>query len=309
MRKWMMLILAATLLLSGCGAPERTTVRIAEQYGLAYAPLTVAKELNLIEPYLPEGYTVAWSQLMNTAAIREAMLADELDIGFMGIPPFLIGYDKQMEWTIFRGLSRAPVGLAVRTDRATSLDEIAATGRIALPQPGSIQHILLTMYLERETGSVAAMDTSLVTLSHPDGQVALLSETDVVAHFTSPPYLFEELADPRVDLLVDGEAAFGGPFTFIVGVVSGAFTDQDALDAVNRGIDDAVKLIEEDPERAGEILAGVYGMDPETVIAYLQEDGMDFGSDVLGIQRFIDFMRDNGYLETDFSEGDVRNEP
>lgn len=298
-------MLTVLLIVTGCGSEESKTVTIAEQFGLAYAPLTLAKELDLITPHLPEGYSVEWAQMMNTAAIREAMLSGDLDIGFMGIPPFLIGYDHDMDWHIFRGLNRAPLGLTYRTDRIRTLDDLGGADRIALPQPGSIQHILLTMYLDRVYGDPGALDEILLTLSHPDGQMALLSETDVVAHFTSPPYIFEELADPRVELLVDSEEAFGGPFTFIVGVLRKGLDDPVLVDAVNAGIDEAIDMLEENPEEAAAILADIYGIEEETLRVYLEDEKMDFSDEILGVGTFISFMLENGYLENGISESEV----
>ena len=45
---------------------------IAEQYGLAYAPLQVMRAEGFLEAELPD-YEIEWSRLGNTAAIREAI--------------------------------------------------------------------------------------------------------------------------------------------------------------------------------------------------------------------------------------------
>ena len=302
--KIIVLIIILSVVLTGCGNSEEKTIKIAQQFGLAYAPLQLAKELNLIEKHLPD-YTVEWKQIMNTATIREGMLSSDLDIGFMGIPPFLIGYDNGMSWNIFRGLSKAPLGLTYNKDKINSLEDIDIKHKIALPQPGSIQHILLAMYLEREKGTANVLDDYLLTLSHPDGQLALLSNSGVAAHFTSPPYILEELKEDNVDILIDGNEAFGGEFTFIVGVVRDKFDNQIAIDGVNKGIDDAVKMIIDDPEKVAEILAPIYGLDEETTLSYLTWDGMDFDNEISGIEEFSKFMLRNNYIKTDISQEDV----
>ncbi len=163
--------------LPGCSAtkenPDATShITIAEQYGLAYAPLQVAKKLQLLEKNLP-GLEVTWRQLGNTAAIREAMLAGEVDAGFMAIPPFLIGWDKGMEWKIACGLSTSPVGLVTNKEGIRSLRDFTAADRIAVPQPGSVQHILLAMACDNLFGDPQKLDHILVTMAHPDGMNAL----------------------------------------------------------------------------------------------------------------------------------------
>lgn len=292
------------LLLAGCSNDEIQTVSIAEQFGLAYAPLHIAKELELIEKHLP-GIEINWEKMINTASIREAMLSGDLDIGFMGIPPFLIGFDKGMDWKIFRGLNQAPMGLTYRIDKFEGIDSIDQMQKIALPQPGSIQHILLTMYLKANNYPADYLDNNLLTLSHPDGQVALLSDSEVVAHFTSPPYYFDELENENIELLFDGNEAFGGDFTFIVGVVRKDFKNVEVIEGINSGIDEAIEIIRNDPKQAVEILSKIYNLDKVKTENYLYGEGMNFDAKVLGINQFAEFMKAQGYLLEDIREEDV----
>ena len=88
-------LIAALVTLSGCQAKpqdvstkeQSSTLKIARQFGLAYAPLTIMENKQFIEKHSPET-TVEWVQLGNTAAIREAILTDSwiLDLwGFLHI--------------------------------------------------------------------------------------------------------------------------------------------------------------------------------------------------------------------------------
>mgnify|MGYP001039079227 CR=1 FL=1 len=91
-------IIGIVLVLSACqGKPDQgKTLIIADQYGLAYAPLQVMQAKNFIQEIDPD-LTIEWAKAGNTTAIREMMLAGKVDIGFMGIPPFLIARDKGMD--------------------------------------------------------------------------------------------------------------------------------------------------------------------------------------------------------------------
>ncbi|MCF7913542.1 MAG: ABC transporter substrate-binding protein [Spirochaetaceae bacterium] len=319
-------ILLAVLVLAGsCGGSEpasesdhqaskehpspqknQKTLVVAEQYGLAYAPLQIMRAQGLLEAELPE-YEVEWRRLGNTAAIREAMLAGRLDAGFMGIPPFLIGYDRGMEWRIFTGLSEAPLGLVSGEEGLRSLADFEPDDRIALPQPGSIQHILLSMACERELGQARALDDRLVTMNHPDGMNALLSGRGVSAHFTSPPYLMEELAAKGTHLVVSGREAMGGDFTFIVGVATNSLLQEspEAIGALRRALAQAVYLLENEREQVLELLSSEYGLEQETLSGYLDWEGMKYSQQVAGVERFIEFMRAQDYLESSFSVGQV----
>ena len=298
--KMLLLTLAASVVFTGCASRNKTEISkiaIAEQFGLAYAPLQLMKEMKLLEKNLP-GIEVGWKQLGNTTAIREAMLAGEIDAGFMAIPPFLIGWDKGMEWKIACGLSACPVDLVTNRDDIKSIEDFSKNDRIALPQPGSVQHILLSMACEKVFGDSHRLDDQLVTLAHPDGMNALLSGTEITAHFTAPPYLFKELEVKGVHRILEGKEAMGTDFTFIVGVTSNKFYNDSpkVYKAFIKSIKEAVEFIEAEPEKAASMLAVVYDMDKEELLKYLTWDGMGYGLSIKGLSEFSNFMKRNGYI-------------
>lgn len=276
----------------------RKQLRLAEQYGLAYAPLQLLRRTGWLEEELP-GVDIQWLRLVNGAAIREAMVSRRLDVGFMGIPPFLLGVEGGMEWRIFSGLSQAPVGLVTWRDDIASLADFDSRDRIALPQPGSIQHILLAMAAEKQLNDPGRFDNQMVTLSHPDGMSALMSRQEVAAHFTSPPYIMMELMEPGMRLVLEGKEAVGSDFTFIIGVVMDDFpTNHPEMAAgLERALERAFRYLKEQPEEAAGLLARDYDISPEQLLGYLTWPGVSYGGRVQGLERFITFMRAQGYLE------------
>lgn len=298
--KLLIIVLLISFIAAGCANTANTaeaTINIAEQYGLAYAPLQIAKELKLIEKNLP-GVKINWKQLGNTAAIREAMLANEIDAGFMAIPPFLIGWDKGMDWKIACGLSSSPVALVTNRKEIKSIRDFSEKDRIALPQPGSVQHILLSMACERELGDSKKLDNLLVTLAHPDGMNALLSKQDITAHFTTPPYLMKELETPGMYEILNGKQALGEEFTFIVGVTTGKFHDNSPQEykALLKAINEAMKFMESNREETLEILSRQYEMSMEEVARNLDMEGTEYSISIKGIDAFAGFMERNGYI-------------
>lgn len=287
------LLIICILLLIGC--EEDKKIVIAEQYGLAYAPVQIMMHQGYLEL---EDYEIEWVRLGNTMAIREAMAADTLDVAFLGIPPFIIGTDTGMDWGIFTGLSRAPVSLM---GAEGTLKDIKDTARIALPQPGSIQHILLSMAAERQFGDAKLFDEQLVTMKHPDGMQVLLNGQNISYHFTSPPYVFEEKKAGMVQV-ISGEECFGGEFTFIVGITSGELRkDEKAYNAVNEAVSKAIEFMKENPEETLDILQDQYQIDRETLRSYLYDSGIFFEQDIKGVETFVDFMYRNGYIEKELS--------
>lgn len=298
-----LLALVLLALPAGCANKDDRTLAIAEQYGLAYAPLQVMREKGYLEEALGDERTIEWVKLANTAAIREAMLSGGLDIGFVGIPPFLIGADTGMPWRIMAGLSESPLGLVVKDEAVRDLADLAGGGKIALPQPGSIQHILLAMAAKKELGDAKALDGQLVSMKHPDGMQALAGSTEVAAHYTAPPYLFQELETPGHRLIATGEEAMGGPFTFIVAVCLPAFReDEAACSAFMEALERSIAFMKSHPEETAALLAESYGLTEEAAENYLYERGIAYGTGVRGVQAFADFMHEEGYLKNSLKE-------
>lgn len=200
MRKECLLVLCLLLILGCFQLPAHSApvekIKIAGQFGLVYAPLMVAKARGIFQKY---GLEPVWKEYGSGGAIREALISGEAEVGFMGIPPFLIGWDKGCDWKVAIGFVVVPVGLVTNDPNIKSLQDFKPGDKIAIPSPGSIQHILLAMAAEKELGSANALDNNIVALPHPDACAALISKKGIVAHFTTPPYRFRSL--PSLDVI------------------------------------------------------------------------------------------------------------
>ena len=312
MKKSIVILLLSTLILTACagagatsnsadaaaGSGEVTTLRIAQQFGLGYAAHTIADEFDLFEKYLP-GLQVEWLQLGSGGAIREAFIAGEIDVAVMGIPPFLIGWDKGIPWKVASAMCVMPLSLQTYKDEINSLADLTADDKVAYPSPGSIQHILLSMAAEKQLGSPTALDDIGVAMAHPDAAAALINQKDITAHFTSPPYNFEELSNEGIKVVVDGTEAFGTEFTFLVAVAAEDLYEKNpkAYAAYVMGVAEAANYINQNPEEAAKILAPTFGLDEETTLKYLTWPGMNYVTTPLGLMGFSDFMVDAGYIE------------
>jgi len=293
---------------TGCTKKEtaKKSITIAVQYGLPYGPLEIMKEKKLLEKNMP-GIQVNWVQLSNTTAIREAMLAGKADVGFMAIPPFLIGLDKGMDWKIATGLSSSRTGLITNKATIKSIKDFTNSDKIALPQPGSVQHILLSMECEKVFKDAKRMDNLIVSMSHPDGMNALIANGDISAHFTSSPYLEKELAVGGMKEILNSYEAFGGDFTFIAGVTTKKFHDNntDVYEAFVKSVGEAIDYINKNPEKAASELAAAYKLTPEEVLKYIKAEGNSYSTEVKGVPEFISFMGRNGYISKKFNAKEI----
>jgi len=279
------------------GGGNAARLSIAEQFGLAYAPLQILRERRLLEAHLP-GIEVRWHRLGPTAAIREAMVAGRVVVGFLAVPPFLIARDSGMRWRIFAALSESPLALVSWKPGIRTLADIGPGERIALPQPASVQHVLLAMAAERELGDARRFDRQILTMAHPEAMAALLARGDVAAHFASPPYLGRELAEPGIHAVLTGEQAMGEPFTFIVGVAPEQVLERRGRDltALTRALAEASAFLARQPAEAAALLAPLYGLPADEVEAELAAPGLLFSPELRGVSAFAAFMHRQGFL-------------
>jgi NitT/TauT family transport system substrate-binding protein len=169
--------------------------------------------------------------------------------------------------------------------------------KIALTQPGSIQHILLSMAAQSKFKNTKKFDNQLLTMNHPDAMNALLAKRELSAHFASAPYLFLETKAGMKEVL-SGKEAFGGDFTFIIGVSTQEFYQQqpENYHLFSNALAEAISFIQQHPDRSAEILADNYSLSKAEMREYINWPGMEFSSEIKGLKKFIDFMKTEGYL-------------
>lgn len=289
-------LMALMLTLGGCGRNDGRTLRVAEQFGIAYAPLTIMKQRGLLEAALP-GMRVEWVQLGGPAAMREGMLSGDIDIGFMGIGPMLIGVDAGMDWRSFGALSANEVAFVTSRDYVRSLRDLKPSDRIAVLGPGSTQYILLCMAARAEMGDPAAFDARLATLSHPDAMSAMLAGGEVALHIATPPYSSLEVAAGMRKILT-GEQLMGGPFSFICGVAMNDLYEQKrpVYDAFRACLGEAIGILNDDLPAAAQALAPVYGVDPDMLLRDMSEGGTIYGMALHGVDALAREMAALGLI-------------
>lgn len=308
MRKRVMALLVILMLcigMSGCGKKQKTTFSIAEQFGIAYAPLNLMKELGWLEEKLP-GIEVEWKQFGGPTAIREAMLAKEVDFGFMGVSPVLIGISNGMDWKYATGISRNQVALVTDKPELRTLADFTDQDKIVVLSPGCTQHVLLCMLAREQLGDAMAMDAQIVSMSHPDGMNALISDTEVSAHFVTPPYLQEELK-LGMHVIADGEELIGEQFTFISGVAMTEFHDEypELYTTFIETLNEAIDYINNNMEESIRILAPIYGITEEELREQMSYGGTIYSSDLQGVEKIKTAMYEMGFISENFDYEDI----
>lgn len=301
----LLIILMILATFTACHSGKDKGIRIGEQFGIAYAPLQIMREQGLLEREL-SGVKITWKQFGGPVPIREAMLAGEIDFAFMGPAPVLIGLDNGMEWKYATGISSNEVALVTDQERIKSLKDFRPDDRIAILSPGSTQHILLCMAAEKTFGDPNYFDRQIVSMSHPDAMDALMADTEIVAHFATPPYLQEELK-AGMHIIVTGEELMGGPFTFITGVVLNKFYDENPeyYNAIIKCLNEAMDYINNNMEEACKILAPIYNITEKELMNQMTYGGTIYSSDLVGLDKLANSMLSMGLLKKPIKIKDV----
>ncbi len=289
----------ALLVVGGCGKKEQASIGIAEQFGIAYAPLQIMKEKKILEEKLP-GVEISWKQFGGPTGIREGMVNGEIDFGFMGVSPVLIGIDNGMEWRYAAGLSSNEVAVVTSREGVHSLRDLTEKDRISILSPACTQHVLLCMLAEEQLGDAHALDSRLVSMNHPDSVNALLSGTEITAHVSTPPYISQE-TEGGARVIATGEEIMGEPFTFITCVAMERFYEENRAyyDAFLEALQESVDYINENREEAVRLLAPVYGITEAQLEAQMGYNGTIYSTELNGVGHFSRRMEEMGFISQD----------
>jgi len=260
-----------------------------------YAQLVIMEKEGWLAEDLPD-YDVSWSQVDAGAAVRDAMVNGEADVGAGGIGPFLVGYDSGIDWRILSALDDIEMWLMVKDDKCRSLEDFGAGDKIAVVAPDSIQAVILRKAAEEELGDPGALDENLVSLPSPDSLQALMSG-QIAGHFTAPPYQFQE-QDRGARPIVKSFDLFGRHNLISIWVM-GEFhdTNRPSMEALYSNIRRAKGLIQDDPARAAEILGRVSHIDPADEERFLTEKNVFYTTSPHGFVSFGEFMQSAGLIE------------
>ncbi|HTI14925.1 MAG TPA: ABC transporter substrate-binding protein [Dictyobacter sp.] len=188
------------LLISACGntangagssgAPASFT--IVYQPGLGAVTLTTLKIQKTLDKQFPQT-TFHWKIVNSGAAVREAIISHQGQLGTLGIPPFLVGWDKGMNWKVLIATSRSDSWLVAMNPKFQSLKDFGPDDKIGVVAPDSQQAILLRKAAEQQLGNAHALDRNLVAIGSADGEQALLSG-QLAAQLSGSPFQQREVA-------------------------------------------------------------------------------------------------------------------
>lgn len=310
------LVLSVLVLLSSCSGDEANrsgTVRIPlGAGGVGFLPLQMMREYQLIEKHAQdaglETLNVEWIELGGPAVMNDALLAKSVDFIAAGPPAFITLWDRTLGSANVKGvaaIAALPMYLNTRADHIGSLEDLTANDRIALTAiKVSIPAIVMQIYALDNYGinNFDRFDDYTVTMTHPDGVVAMLSgSNEVNSHFTSPPFHQREIANPEVRTVLSTNDILGGSTTFTMLSTTQAYHDANPgiYRAVLAALEEAQQLIKSDPRAAAQVMINSgqnAGLGEEELVAVLEDPDISFSSRPENTMRYARFMHEVGTL-------------
>lgn len=281
--------------------------------GVGFLPLLVMQKNQLVEKHaraagLPN-LKVRWINLGGPSVMNETLLSGSADFIAAGPPAFLTLWDRTKSSIQVKGvaaMSSMPMYLNTRAPHLKRIDDLQPTDRIAMTAiKVSIPAIVLEMYARNRYGPAQAtrFDRFTVSMTHPDGVIAILSGSGAVdAHFTSPPFHQRERKDPRVRTILTSDDVMGGSTTFTMLSSTTRFRMENpkVFAAVLRALEEANSLIRADAKAAAAILmssAGGAGFSADEIAAVLKDPAIKFTTTPENVMKYALFMHELGTLK------------
>ena len=214
-------MLVAGLALTGTAHAEGR-LRVAEQFGVVYLLLNIARDQQLIEKHGKQqgvDVKVEWTQLSGGSAVNDALLSGSIDIAGAGVGPLLTLWDRTHGKQNVKGvasLGNFPYYLVSNNPKVKTIADFTEKDRIALPAVSvSVQSRVLQLAAAKQWGDKEfnRLDKWTVAVPHPDAAAAIIAGgTEITGHFGNPPFQEQELAgNPNARIVLSSYDVLGGP--------------------------------------------------------------------------------------------------
>ena len=286
-------------------------VRIGLGYGFAFLPLYVCEDLKLVEKQAKAAHLDVVAKFQHFASggeLHAALAAGQIDIAPFGTAPLLAGAvvakEAGRQIVAVSGITSLPLTLLSNQADERSIADLKASDRIAVPTLTSPQMYLLQMQSQKTFGKFDRLRNQIVMLSQSQAIAALADNNGrATAYFSSPPFTQMALRAANVHAILSSSDVMNGKSSFLIlGALRSYVNAQPQVaELVMKAIDEAARLIRDDPKRAAQIYLTrepTAALNGAAVEAIIRETKDEFGSPVYGVQATADFMVRIGELKT-----------
>lgn len=303
-------LLSALLLMAASARAEVGEVRVGVQFGFIYLPLNVMESEGFVAKRAEElgvgPLKVTLRRFSGTPAMNEALISGQLDYGALGPPGSIILAEKTRGRQGFKGLAGLPLTafyLYTNKPNVKSLKDFdEQQDRIVVTAPNAGQAIIFRIAMDQiyGKGGYRHADQMMTSLPHPDAVGAVLAGT-VAGYWATSPYWQGLAKDPRVHVVTTAKDILGFDTSGSELMGSSAFFDANpkVSRAVLMGLEDANRLINDNPRRAAEIYvkAEASNANIDDIAAMLKDGSNTFTVVPGGTMRYAESMAETGMLQ------------
>ena len=292
-------VLLLATLASFDAAAQQKVIRFAHQKNLFMAPVFVAIEKKWFDDALAKvGYRMDRHEINVGPAVAEAMAADQIDIGQLGVAVIVTAAGRGLPAKIVVNTGIAGEGVVVRPDSGIAKMADLRGKTIAIPAKGNMQDFIVRRGLEK-AGLDPSKDIKFIEVSAPDQKQALnAKQVDAIT-------LWEPLVTDAVlgggRLLASGQDIYPGHDNDTITATTQAIAKHpEAIRAIVQTVVHAQQWVIDNPEEAKSISAKYLGLPRATIDAawknvYRRRDGQPSAEYT---QDFADFLYKWGYIKT-----------
>jgi NitT/TauT family transport system substrate-binding protein len=280
--------------------------------GVGFLPLIVMEEKNLVEHEAQKmglKLSAEYIRLGGPAVVNDMLLSGAAHFAPAGPPAFITIWDRTANNMKVKGvaaMTSIPMYLNTKAPHLKSLKDLTPNDKIAVTAVKvSIPAIIMQMQAIKEGGKAdyAKYDPYTVSLTHPDGVIALLSgKTEVTAHFTSPPFHQRERRDPAVRTIATSNDIMGAPSTFTMLYAPTKFYDENpkTYAAVLKALQAAIDFINADKKAAAQVFLASEegkGWKHDDIMEILNDPDVRFTTSPESVMKYATFMADVGSIK------------
>jgi NitT/TauT family transport system substrate-binding protein len=290
---------------------EVSEIHVSRQYGISYLPLMIMEDQKLIEKHAKASgidVKVDWSKFASGAVMNDALLSGNLQFASGGVAPFTTLWAKtrsNLDVKAVAAINSMPLYLVTNNPKVKTLKDFTDKDKIALPAVKvSIQAVTLQMAAEKAfgAGQEHKLDHLTVSMSHPDGETALLSgKSEITAHLSSPPFQYQELEHKGMHRVLNSYDVLGGPATFNVVWTTAKFHDENpkVYAAFVAALDEATAQINGNKWAAAETYLRI-SKDKDSlddILKMLNDPEIKYTTTPNNVMKYVDFMHKIGSIK------------
>lgn len=290
---------------------EMHEIVFARLGSFAMLPLIVMESEHLVEDEAKklgiDDLKVRYVQFTSGLEVNNALASGRAEFGASSIAPFLTLWDRaqdNIKVSAVSALDTAPMFLVSRNPHVKKITDFTDSDRINVLTPGSAgQAIVFEMAVAQAYGieNYAKLDRLTVGLPPSEATAAMISGSGAItADFTGLPMSYLELDAPGVHKILGSNDVLGGEATNSLLYTTAAFHAENPkiMAAVNAALDEAMRLIAQDRQKAAETYIRITGMRYAQQVRRMAADPLiNFRRDPHKLMAYVNFMHKTGKLK------------